>query len=336
MERSPSLNRKRINALAAFARTTAIAPPMKFSSGTERPGAEYIFNDMYPPLEAPGTIDLFFFVMIHNYGFWLDDGTRYTSPLFGKWNGKSGVKGSDLLWKMLYSALRKDAECFSPPRLATISATGFATIFSDDDGPVPFFNTEQRIALTRDYGRWFRTRRMAGQSPDELVQYASEYSDPVGALREILTHPENGIPGYREDPLGKKAELLLMALMNRPDRLLRKDERTACRPIVDYHDMRLTLRMGHIILPKAWRDENSQRLITSPEREAAIRLATYRADVHLIERSGRTRDEIDALKWSARSFCPEMTAPKCDACALKKVCAQNTQLFQPVVRTTFY
>ena len=336
MEKSPALNRKRINAFAALAKTATIAPPINFYSSTIRAGAEYIFEDMYPPLKAPGTIDFFFFAMVHNYGFWLDDRTRYTSPLYGKWNGNSGVKGSDLLWKMLHAAWRKDSECFSPPRLARISDAELATIFSDDDGPVSLFNTEHRIAQTRDYGKWFRTRRMAGQSPDELVQYASEYSDPVGALQEVLTHPENGIPGYHEDPLGKKAELLLMALVNRPDKLLRKNAETVSRPIVDYHDMRLTLRMGHVTLPKAWREENRERRFTSREREDSIRKATYRADTLLVKQSGRTRDEIDTLKWSARIFCPEMMVPNCNACPMKKVCAQNTQLFQPIVRTTFY
>lgn len=336
MSKTPSLNQKQIAAFAAYAQTATISPPLNFYSVTIREGMEYIFEDMYPPLHAPGTLDFFFFAMIHNYGFWQDDGKKYTSPLVGTWNGTSGVKGSDLLWKILHAAWKKEPECFSPPRLATISDAEFAAMFSDDSGPIPLFNIPRRIALTRDYGRWYRTRRMAGQSPMDLVKYASEYSDPVSALREVLTHPENGVPGYREDPLGKKAELLLMALVNRPDKLLTATERTVWNPIVDYHGMRLALRMGLISISAAWRDENIARQLTSPQREELIRGAVKKSAESVIRLSGRTMAEIDNLMWSARAFCPEMSAPHCGACLLQSFCAKKVALFQPTIRTTFY
>ncbi len=336
MSRMPSLNSKRIAALAAYAQTAIIPPPLNFYSVTVREGMEYIFEDMYPPLHAPGTLDFFFFAMIHNYGFWTDDGKKYVSPLFGKLNGRGGVKGSDLLWGVLHSAWKKDPKCFSSQRLATISDAEFATMFSDDDGPIPLFNTPRRIALTRDYARWFRTPRWAGRSPSDLVEFSNESCDPVGTLRDILTHPENGVPGYREDPLGKKAELLLMALANRPEKLLGTSEKTVWHPIIDYHVMRLALRMGLTSMSPAWRDENIARQLTSPTREEAIRGAVKKGVESVIRLSGRTMAEVDNLMWSARAFCPEVAEPNCGACLLQSVCERKTALFQPIRRTTFY
>jgi endonuclease III len=127
-----------------------------------------------------------------------------------------------------------------------------------------------------------------------------------------------------------------MALMNRPEHFLKRKSSSAWKPIVDYHDMRITLRLGHVSLPKEWVEENEERRLTSRDREEAVRRATYRADNLLIEESGRTRDEIDVLKWSARRYCPEMETPNCGACILNGVCAQKTKRFQPVIHTTNY
>ena len=335
MRNLPRINVARIKKTAQLIRELEIEKPLNFYSIVNGSGHEIVFHDTYPPLHAPGVVDFFFFAMIHNYGFWHDDGEKYTTPLHGKWGGKD-AKGSDLLWKMLRKALLVDDMAFTPEKLEYISDEQFARIFSDDNGRVEFFNTEERRGLTRAYGRWFRTMRMAGQTPSELVNYANEYINPASALRQILIHPENGVPGYHEDPLGKKTELLIMALVNRTERILRKSRHAEFFPIVDYHDMRLTLRLGHVILPKDWVLENEERRITSPEREEAIRRTTYRADLMLIALSGKTRDEIDMLKWSARRYCPEMTPPNCSACLLQSVCAKRTRLFQPVFRTTFY
>jgi hypothetical protein len=335
MQKLPRINIVRIRKIARLVADMPIERPLNFHSIVNGSGIEVVFSDMYPPLSADGVIDFFFFAMMHNCGFWSDDGERYVAPVVGKWNGKD-AKGSDLLWKMLCATWKKDAECFAPEKLVRISDASFGLIFSDDDGPMSFFDTRARRDLTRDYGRWFRVRRMAGQSPSELVAYANDCANPVGVLRDILTHPENGVPGYREDPLGKKAELLLMALANRPEKLLHVDEATQWHPMIDYHIMRIFLRMGCITLPSDWMTENNARCITTRAREEAIRNACFDAMRHLVGLSGRTTHELDTLFWSARRFCPEMVSPNCGACLLQSACTQATGLFQPVHRTTFY
>lgn len=339
----PQVNVSRVKQFAELIKQLKAPTPLNFYSYSTNPGGlEVIQKDAYPPLHAQGVIDLFFFSTLHNFGFWTDKNGKYEAPVYGALMGKS-IKGSDLLYTVLLRAWKSDQRAFHPVRLATISEDEFEQIFRDDaqlSGSHQFFATKERLELTRMYGRHFRQRsakHSSYDSPETLVEYANQFSDSVGIFREILTHPENGIPGFREDPLGKKAELLLMSLINRPEGLLHQGERTTPdRPIVDYHDMRLTLRMGHITLPKSWVEENETRRLTSHEREAAIRLATYRADELAIRESGLARDQVDVLKWSARKFCPEMEIPRCDVCPLETVCARHIRRFQPVFRTTFY
>jgi len=338
----PQVNASRVKQFAKLITQLKPPTPLNFYSYFAGPeGVEVVQKDAYPPLHAQGVVDFFFFSALHNFGFWTDKDGKYEAPVYGTWMGKS-MKGSDLLHTTLLRAWKKDQRTFHPVRLATISDGDFQQLFCDDaqlSGSHQFFATRERLELTRMYGRYFwrrNAKHSSYDSPEELVEYANQFGDPIGMCRDILTHPENGIPGFREDPLGKKAELLLMSLCNRPERFLHQGVRTVSdKPIVDYHDMRLTLRMGHITLPESWVEENEARRLTSYEREAAIRLATYRADELAIRESGLTRDQVDVLKWSARKFCPEMETPTCGACPLETVCVKRIQRLQPVLRTTF-
>jgi hypothetical protein len=45
---------------------------------------------------------------------------------------------------------------------------------------------------------------------------------------------------------------------------------------------------------------------------------------------------VDWFFFNARRRCPEMTEPECNLCALDPLCAHRKELFQPVLRTTFY
>jgi len=333
----PRINIPRIRKFAELAKQLPIPTPLNFFSYSPSPEVEIVEKDSYPPLHAPGAIDFFFFSALHNYGFWSDKDGKYDAPVYGKIAGKR-VKGSDLLYRMLLNEWKSRSDAFLPERLASISEDDFGQFFVDEGhlfGYHPLFFTKERLKLTKRYGKWFRPYR-EWTSPEALVIYANTQADPVGFLRYVLTHAENGVWGFHEDPLGKKAELLIMSLVNRPEKFLRTTPTSTWKPIVDYHDMRITLRMGHITLPKGWVDENESRSLTSYEREAAIRLATYKADELAIRESGLTRDQMDVLKWSARKFCPEMEVPKCTECVLRPACAQYVRRFQPVIRTTFY
>ena len=67
-----------------------------------------------------------------------------------------------------------------------------------------------------------------------------------------------------------------------------------------------------------------------------VREATFQAIKNLVKRSGLSVAVIDYFFFTNRTRCPEMTEPDCPSCALDSVCAHRKELFQPVLRTTFY
>jgi len=52
--------------------------------------------------------------------------------------------------------------------------------------------------------------------------------------------------------------------------------------------------------------------------------------------SGKSMGAVDWFFFGARRRCPEMTEPECAVCPVDPVCGHHTELFQPVMRTTFY
>jgi len=108
-------------------------------------------------------------------------------------------------------------------------------------------------------------------------------------------------------------------------------------PIVDYHLMRLALRLGLVDLnDEEIEKENKRRLSVDWKIEFEIRAATWIAISVLISKSNRTMFFVDQVMWNARKYCPEMEAPNCDKCIFTEVCAKRAELFQPVFRTTNY
>jgi hypothetical protein len=45
---------------------------------------------------------------------------------------------------------------------------------------------------------------------------------------------------------------------------------------------------------------------------------------------------LDDTRIDSFARCPETTEPDCPACPVQKICARETALFQPVLRTTAY
>lgn len=120
-----------------------------FGSGDK----EIIAFDMYPVLNDPQAVNFFFFVCLHQYGFWHGDEQGYVEPLFGLIDGKK-AKGSDLLWKAAKKALDKNPIVFEPEQLASIDPEKiWSDIFVDDSGPISFPDSEIRINLTHLFRR---------------------------------------------------------------------------------------------------------------------------------------------------------------------------------------
>ena len=79
------------------------------------------------------------------------------------------------------------------------------------------------------------------------------------------------------------------------------------------------------------------RRILSPADGWSVRFVAYIAVEQLVHHSGRSTGAVDAFLFSnARIRCPEMTGPQRERCPLDPVCAHRKELFQAVLRTTFY
>jgi hypothetical protein len=170
------------------------------------------------------------------------------------------------------------------------------------------------------------------------------------------------IGGYKEDPLRKKSMLLALILEQRPEKFLRtvlhpstaplrgsahamsqpqagwRAGRDAGEPpVIDYHLMRSCLRTR---LVDVIDDDLRRKLIGREElagtEEWAVRFAAYQAIQRVQSLSGRSMGAVDWFFFNARRRCPEMTEPDCINCAIDAVCAHRKELFQPVIRTTFY
>ncbi len=292
-------------------------------------GKEIVASNMYPEFNHPEAINFFFFVCLHQYGFWHGDANGYSKPLYGQMNGKQ-CKGSDLLWKATKKALDKNPLIFNPTNLAKITKEIlFSEIFIDDNGPIKFADTEMRWALTHACGRWFLKNY---QTPKMLVLEANR---EMWSLRKFL-FILHGVPGYSQDILEKKNMLLAMTLANRPEKFLKATDSFSWKPIVDYHLMRLALRLGLVNLNELERNINIKRKWVTERYEQVIRAVVYRAIELLIDKSEKSMSFIDEKMWGAHRYCPEMEKPDCAKCIFNTNCKKNIELFQPVFRTTAY
>ncbi len=297
-------------------------------------GKEIIETDKFPPLNHPQAVNFFFFTAMHDFGFWYGDNKGYFEPLYGKMDGKT-CKGSDLLWKVCMKAFNKDVmrfepyRLFEPCRLSAISPTELARIFSDDNGPVPWPDFGTRFAITRAYARWFTMEKI---TPKILVEAANKTEEPLQYLLTWLRL----VPGYNRDHLEKRNMYLAMALANRPEKFLDVKDPENWKPLVDYHLMRLSLRLGLVYLDKEIQKTIKKREWINFEIEREIRYATFRAVSEIIKKSGRPMSFIDEKMWMARKYCPEMETPECPKCIFTSICKKRIELFQPVYRTTAY
>jgi endonuclease III len=110
-----------------------------------------------------------------------------------------------------------------------------------------------------------------------------------------------------------------------------------CGILFDYHAQRFCLRVGLIdVVDETLREELVGRQLLLPAAEWAVRHAAYIAVEQLVAASGKSTGAVDWFMFNSRKRCPEMTEPVCQLCQLDPVCAHRKELFQPVLRTTFY
>ena len=284
---------------------------------------------LFPPAGAAGALDSFFLNAAHQFGFWyLEDG-RYTQPMITAVDGVNR-KGSDYLFYCFQRALNRQSDFFSLAQMKELTESDWDAVFQDDNGRNPLPMWPEHLDLIHQYIDWFVEHE---STPQALVDEANASDGVLATFLELVGR----VPGYREDPMRKKLMLLAVILENRPEGFLRVNDPEAAVPIIDYHLQRSALRTGLVqVEDEALRERLLARAEVSGSDEQAIRQATYQAIEALVEQSGLSVAAVDYFFFTNRTRCPEMTAPQCEACPVNDICAHETELFQPVYRTTAY
>ena len=307
-------------------------------------------GELFPSIHHSHALDFFFAVTLQQFSFWemkqsipgdaqaqrkdenLSDASSrwlYSLPMIATIDGRT-LKGSDYLFYAYLRQLDRDPAFFSPARQAAVTRSDLENVFRADDGSNPMSAIDLHVAMANSYGHDMLA--MAVTAAD-VVSLANESEHPRQTFLNLLDH----IGGYKEDPLRKKSMLLALILEQRPEKFLRPALHEAEPPVIDYHLMRSCLRTGLIeITVDDLRHRVIRREELSTDEEWAIRYSAYQAihSVHI--KSNQPMGAVDWFFFGARKRCPEMTEPDCPNCAIDPVCAHRKELFQPVLRTTFY
>ncbi len=282
-----------------------------------------------PERDDPLAVETLALATLHQYGFWFADDQGWTEPMFAMADGKR-FKGSDFIWQAFTRAAR-DPEQLDARRLATDPEL-FPRICQSDAGSCPVPQLESHVALQMAYGNAL-LEQWDGRFSNLLAQ-VNQAPNPGATLLEQLAR----LPGFAEDPLAKKANLLVVILANRPEGFLALRDPDCVQPIVDYHLMRGCLRTGCVsVLDEDLALRLARRQWVDGPEEEAIRAASNLAIAELVRQSGRTVGEIDGFFFvNGRRTCLETEEARCETCVLQAACAREKALFQPVIRTTAY
>lgn len=282
-----------------------------------------------PAVGDPRALDYFFAAILHQFGFWSPANGVYARPTVASFDGQR-LKGSDYCFAAYKRVLDQNPDQLLPRGQAALRWADTRAVFTDDEGQVPMPVLATHHALARGYGRdlW-----ELGYTPAQLVAEAQASDDPGLHLIRVLDH----VTGYREDPLRKKAMLLVLALGQRPEGFIDLSRCKSLGPVVDYHIMRSCLRTGLVeVGDEVLRERIVGRRLLEPGDEQAVRAACFEAVEALMQASGRELGAIDYFFFGARKRCPEMEQPDCGRCPIDPVCKHDVAMFQPVLRTTFY
>lgn len=305
-----------------------IAKIMEAEEADELP---YTFTGIgQPAIGHPNTLDFFFALTLQQFGFWTKNNQKYVAPMIAKIGGYKR-KGSDYIGSAYSRMLDSDPSFFSVERQASLSKEELKTILSDDEGKCPMPAIDLHLSEAKSYGQDMLT---LGVTPAKIIQKTQNSKTPMADLLRILWN----VGGYKNDPLQKKSALLIYILLNRPENFLRLGDSEKELPCIDYHLMRTALRTGMVSVCDTYLQQKiTGRELVSEEQEYDVRQNVYKAINMLVDTSPNLNMvSVDQFLFRMRKGCPEMSKPDCKSCALDPVCAKQTQLFQPVIRTTYY
>ena len=282
-----------------------------------------------PPVGHPRALDYFFAFTLQQFSFWSERNDRYYQPLIARIGGVEH-KGSDYLFDAFRRRVEADPYFCSPERQANLSREELLEVFRADNGDNPMPALDLHLEQARHYGRDMIALQL---TPQVVLDKALASAQPLQTFMVTLDQ----IGGYKEDPLRKKSSLLAMILNQRPENFLPLRDDEQVEPVIDYHALRSCLRIGLIdVIDDELRSKLTNRQIVSPAEEWAVRYPAYLAIEQVTALSGKSTGAVDWFFFGARKYCPEMSEPECRFCQLDPVCAHRKELFQPVLRTTFY
>jgi sugar/nucleoside kinase (ribokinase family) len=312
------INKDQVEKISAIVKTLPEADPHDFV-------LPYL-----PIINHPQALEYFFTVILHQFSFWNDNGSNYTTPLIAEIDGQK-LKGSAYLFASYTKKLLTDPSFFTAERQAKVTEQELIEVFRADDGSVPMPAIDLHVQQSIQYGQDLIKLNL---NPQKILDKAKNSSKPLKTLTKILDH----IGGYKEDPIRKKLNLLILALNQRPEKFFEFGNNEAILPVVDYHCMRACLRTGLIeVIDSKLRDKIENRELIDADEEWAIRFGGYKIQEQVEILSGKNIGAVDWFFFNyTRNHCFEMSEPDCENCAVDSVCAHRKELFQPVLRTTFY
>jgi len=290
----------------------------------------------FPERGHPLALECLAAATLHQYGFWFADAGGWTESMYAVAAGRRW-KGSDYIWQAFTRAAQRDATVFEPARMAA-EPDLFEWMHLDDDGRCPVPDLDSHRRLHQAYGASLAERFPGGFADVLAAAQAASAEGAAPGVGPALSGLLATLPGYAEDAMAKKANLLVVMLARRPEAFLPLSACSTVGPIVDYHVMRGCLRTGLVrVLDPDLRRRLEQRQWIDAEEEQAIRDASFEAVERLVERSGLTVAEVDGFLFTnGRSLCLEVEPPRCEECRVREVCARSAELFQPIFRTTAY
>lgn len=287
-------------------------------------------SEYLPPVGHPTALDFFFAGTLQQFSFWSEANGRYYEPMIAVIDGIRR-KGSAYLYAAYNRLIDQDPLFFTPERQTKVTEDEMRAVFRADDGTDPMPAIELHVEMANAYGR---DMLALGLTPAVFIAKAQASDKPLETFVKMLDH----IGGYKEDPIRKKSNLLALNISQRPEAFLKLKENEAVAPVVDYHCMRAILRQGLVnVLDKALKRKLANRELLSADEEWAVRIAGYQIQELVEQQSGKPIGAVDWFFFNyTRNHCPEMSDPVCAECAVDTVCAKRKELFQPVLRTTYY
>ena len=176
----------------------------KFSDYLNHSGEVVPFDftgSIFPEKNHHMTAEYFFVLVKHQFSFWYIENNRYKEPMISEIDGES-YKGSDYIWAVGTRLLKENIDFFSPEYQRDITLEKLKHDWRNAHGDCPLPVQDEHLKLMNGYGE---VMSKSGYTGEKLIKEAMKNDSPMKFLTQVLSE----IPGYKEDPLSKKLNMLI-------------------------------------------------------------------------------------------------------------------------------